>query len=214
MIDYFTVRLFKDFKFIGTIQYRNNYWGTIRILEQTLNFLSNYNKFLVSRENEIPEAVLAHRFFAEENVECSRHRAQLTYMMDDSYNYMIKTKELSSYNFPAYEMADPDCGLIGFSMYDIRESVQIAKKLLTIDLREKVIHANIFEIFTKENYCSMMDINPATFDSSTFPTSVLNPREIPMNEFEDFCMYAKENENGFMCEGSGEFIYLPIKSLR
>lgn len=212
-MDYFTVRLFKDFKFIGVSQYSNKCWGTLRLLDQALLFLSNYNQYLASREDEIPQEVLAHRFFAEENIECNRHKAQLAYMMDDSYNYMAKTA-LSEYNFPVFEIPDPDCGQIGFSSDDIRESVRIAKKLLTFDLRERVVHANIFEIFKKEDYCKMMGIDATTFDSSTFPNYHINPRNIPMNELEDFCEYAKEHEDGFMCEDSGEYIYLPIKSLQ
>lgn len=201
----YTINILKNKEIIGCAMGEGDF-STIEELDHIASLINAYNKHLIGK-NE-PDAIIAHRFLEQENIEYSVWNWNCK-MFPDSYQYAIEN--YPDYVWPSQDEADYAFGTIALTKEDIKDCNLESKRLAEIDLDKNMIYLhNFFTVKAKEDYAKDRGITlKELLDEYDFATLDYDITRIFFNQLEEIDDFLADNKDGF-CIYSSDSIYIPV----
>lgn len=200
------INVYKGGKIIGTSFCKPRFQTVIQ-LQIMLKLIENYNRNLIGRD--LPDAVLAHRFLEQENINCNRMEWH-SKICSASYTYL--TTNYPKFYYPLVE----DKGVVfdrtlSFETIDIKTSNMGAEHIMDVNLDANTIElAGYFWYYTEEEYCKKMKIDIKKFNKDKLAVYDNKVNTFCFNELEDLSIFISRNSEGFY-NNMRDIIILPVE---
>lgn len=186
---------------IGAIHYIEPI-STVHIIKKAKSFIDNYNKNLCGRD--IPDPILAHRFFEKENIERNLYNHFFAKILPESKRAL--NSSYAMYSIPDIIEEDKEYGEMGLVYNDIKNIKNMTISSMDIDIGRNIIVLNsLTRADTITSYCDRLGIDKYKFNVSSLPH--YNTNYFHFNEIDETLDFISENEYWQYAKLGFSFVY-------